>query len=125
MASWLSNKEERAASSAGWPPAGVPCTGLMRRGLPLISSPSTRMIGLLEQRPDSVARHGFLQGVDEAVIAQAAGDVFQGTQVVARPVLRRDQQDKHVDRLAVEAVEGDAAFRQGHRADEAFNAVVF
>src|SRR5262249_32319338 len=62
-----------------------------------------------QQRPDRLAVGGLAQGADEAIVAQTAGDVFQGAEMVARPILRRNQQDKHVDGLAIEAIKVDAA----------------
>src|SRR5579872_4365523 len=82
------------------------------------------IVGRVEQSQDALARSGVAQLVDEVVVAQAARHVLQGAEVVAGPVLRRDEQDEHEHRLAVEAVEGDAGGRDGDGADELLDAGV-
>src|SRR6516162_3127330 len=82
------------------------------------------MVGPVEQGGDLFPRLGRPQGADEAVVPERTGHVLQGAQMIARPVLRRDEQHEHVDGFAVEAVEGDALARNGYGADEALDAVV-
>ena len=45
--------------------------------------------------------------------------------MIAGPILRRNEQDEHVHRLAVEALEGNAVDRNGDGADEFVDAGVF
>src|SRR5207249_2408633 len=77
-----------------------------------------------EESRDGLAAAGRPQGLDKAVVAQGARHVLQGAEVVAGAVLRRDEQDEHVHRLAVEAVEADAAGGDGDRAEQLLDAAV-
>src|SRR5262245_19739838 len=81
------------------------------------SSRSYRVFHIAEQVPDGFARSGLAQRTDEAVVAEAARDVFQGAEMIARPVLRRDQHHEHVHRLAVERVERLTVLRHRDGAD--------
>src|SRR5262245_6739933 len=106
-----------------WNPCGLVMTTFWRRTSPVMAG-ARLTLDVIDQVPDDLAGGGLAEGPDEAVVPQAAGDVFQGPQVVAGTVLGRDEQDEHVDRLAVEAVEAHPRARQGHGADEAVHAAV-
>src|SRR5262249_45274446 len=80
---------------------------------------------IVKQVPDSVARRRVLQGADKRIVAQTARYIFQRPQVIAGPILRRDQHDEDVHRLAVQALQGDTRVRHADRADEAVDARVF
>src|SRR4051812_10103874 len=117
-----------------WNPCGLVTTTVALWGLPLMASGSTRggggrgpppgsgrgprlagrVVGAFQQRPHLLAGLGLAEGLDEAVVAEAAGDVLQGPEVVAGAILGRDQQDEDVDRLAVEAVELDPGGGEGN-----------
>src|SRR5262249_49096139 len=81
-----------------------------------------RMVELAQEVPDSVATGGFAERADEAVVAEAARDVFQGAQMIPGAVLRRNEHDEQVDRFAVEAIERDAAAADGDGAHQAIDA---
>src|SRR5262249_41118717 len=55
---------------------------------------------------------------------QAPRNIFQGAEVIAGPVLRRDEQDEHMDRLSIETVEGHPGAGQGDGADQPLDAGV-
>src|SRR5262249_16429087 len=80
--------------------------------------PSVRRAGPLDQVPYLVPGLARPQPPDELLVPQRLHHVLQGPQVVPRPVLGGDQQDHHVDRLAVDRVERDAGLRQPDRPDQ-------
>src|SRR5262249_21340804 len=82
------------------------------------------MIRFVEQLPDVVARSRMAQRAHKAVVPKAARHIFQGAQMIAGPVLWRDQQHDHMHWLAVETVEWYAASRNGHRADQALDRIM-
>src|SRR5438552_3141224 len=65
-------------------------------------------VGAIDQVPDFVTGPGRPQRADKTVIPQAARDILQRPQVVARTILRRDEQHEHVYRFAVQAIERHA-----------------
>src|SRR6476619_6113743 len=78
----------------------------------------------LEQSPDRLARAGRPQRPHETVVAQGPRYVLQRSEMIAGPILRRDEQHEHIDRLAVQRVEGDAAIGDRDSADEPVDAGV-
>src|SRR5262249_37403022 len=67
-------------------------------------SPGARLPRLrfpLQKLPHVLARLRLPKLLDELIIPHAPHDIFQCPQVVTRPVLRRDQEHQHVDRLPV------------------------
>jgi len=63
------------------------------------------LLKLAQQVPNRFARRRLSKGANEAVVAEAARDIFQGAQMVPWPILRRDQQNKDMHRFAVQALE--------------------
>src|SRR4051794_23297921 len=75
---------------------------------PLISRPLRReliVVRLFQQLLNVLGGTGLLQKAAERFVAKLPRDVFQGPQVVARPVGGRDEQKQQMDLVAVEAVE--------------------
>ena len=83
------------------------------------------MILFAEQRPDLFTRLGLAERTHKGIVTKHAGHIFQGAQMIPGPILRRHQQDEHVHRFTVEAIETNARPRQGHRAYKALDTLVF
>src|SRR4051812_15141880 len=64
----------------------------------------------------------LLQEAAKRLVAELARDVFQGSQMVARPVRRRNQKKKEMHLVAVETVEIDADGTHADGAYEPFDA---
>src|SRR6185437_16976737 len=82
------------------------------------------MVGSVEQSDDFFLCRGCPQRADETIVAQRTRHVLQGAQMIAGSILRRNEQDEHMNRLSVEAIEGDTLGREGHGADESLDTVV-
>src|SRR5947207_8262814 len=76
------------------------------------------LIGLAQQFPNCLSRLGLPESSNKAIVPENPGHVFQSAEMVARPILRRDQQNKDMHWLSVQAVESDPISGQGQRADQ-------
>src|SRR5262249_38351622 len=103
------------------PSTEPPLAAVTPSGVPLLLAllPGGRLV---DQLPDGLARAGLAQLADEAVVAHGPHDGLQGAQVVAGAVLRGDEQDNHVDRLAVDGIERDAPRRDANGPDQPVHA---
>src|SRR5271165_4017062 len=77
------------------------------------------LVGFFEYVDDVLPGPGLTQETDEALVLQVSRDILQSSEMISRLVLRRNQQEKDVDRFAVEGCEIDPSPRQGDRADQA------
>src|SRR5438105_525560 len=71
----------------------------------------TRIIRTVEQLQHALAALSLAQRLHEMIVAQTARDIFQSAEMIAGPILGRDQQHENVHRFAVEALEGHAGGR--------------
>src|SRR5262245_40483185 len=127
---------KRAASSANaaagrtCSPSGFITTTVRRNGPlaladgPLVDPALLSRPLTLQQRPDLILRFGLTQLLHELFVPHAANDVLQRPQVVAGPVLGRDEQDQHMHGLTVDAVERNPRLRQRDRSNQLVHARV-
>jgi hypothetical protein len=81
-------------------------------------------IRFLQKRPDFFPRGGGPERAHKTIVPQFAGDIFQGTQMIAGTILRRNEEDKDMNRFSIQTIEADASFGNGDVAHKAFNACV-
>src|SRR5438874_434727 len=79
------------------------------RRFPSLTLRSGALVVAGQQVPDLVAGLARPELLDELVVLHPLDDALQRPQVRPRLVLRRDEQDKDVGRLAVDGVERDGA----------------
>src|SRR5438874_1791343 len=72
--------------------------------------------------PNILRRAGLLQEAAKRLVAELPRDVFQSPQMIARPIGRRDKQEKEMNFVAVEAVEIDTGDADAHGANEPLDA---
>src|SRR5262245_34067051 len=83
------------------------------------------VVGLVQELQDFLGVPGLLEKPAKGLVAQLARDVFQGPQVIARTIGRRNQQEENADFFSIEAVESDALAADGHGSDQSLHARVF
>src|SRR5207245_2212589 len=66
------------------------------------------VVGLLQKQPNVFGRAGLLQKAAKRIVAKLPRDVLQGSQVVARPIRRRHEQEEKLHFVAVETIEIDS-----------------
>ena len=60
-------------------------------------------VGLFQEIKHRLGRFRLPQETAEIVVSQMAGNVFQRPQMIAGPLVWRDQQEENMDRLSIEA----------------------
>ena len=100
-----------AAAAASWATAAEPGY-----------DPNWLLSASSKQLLDVLGALGLLEEPAERVVAELPRDVLQGPEVIARPIGRRNQQEKQLDLLAVEAGEIDPLAADGHRAHQPVDA---
>lgn len=89
------------------------------------SSIPIAIICFREQIPDIRCCHGLLQEVAEVLTSKVARNVFQATEVIARAVRRRNQQEQNEHVFSVEAREVDAISGDRNRRRQFLDRCVF
>jgi len=76
------------------------------------------VVGFLKELDDLLSRLRLAEKAHEALILEVPGDIFQGPQMVAGLVRRRDQQEEDIHRLSIKGGEIDPLARERDSSDQ-------